>query len=93
MMITVLFFAALKEKLQCSSIEITFSTANKVATNNVKIHNIQGVLTELIRLQPHWAEHLQQNTLLFAVNKTMADENTPVNVNDEVAIFPPVTGG
>lgn len=35
---------------------------------------------------------LPENTLI-AVNQCYADSDTPVNSGDEVAFFPPVTGG
>lgn len=33
------------------------------------------------------------NNVLIAVNMDYVDENTPVKEGDEVAFFPPVTGG
>lgn len=84
-MIKVLFFASLKEQLGCPS--LNFPLNNEVPLT------VKNVLSEIIKLNPDWQEHLQKNSLLFAVNQTMANENTPVKQGDDVAIFPPVTGG
>ena len=40
-----------------------------------------------------WQSFFENNTLLAAVNHDMVDENHPVKAGDEVAFFPPVTGG
>ncbi|MDU0355155.1 MoaD/ThiS family protein [Paraglaciecola aquimarina] len=47
-------------------------------------------------LQEHhseWAEFLQHGRALVAVNQEMASEECKIRDNDEVAFFPPVTGG
>ncbi len=36
---------------------------------------------------------LQDEELLVAVNHTIADKTTKITEKDEVAVFPPVTGG
>ncbi|MGM0450475.1 MAG: MoaD/ThiS family protein, partial [Pseudomonadota bacterium] len=38
-------------------------------------------------------ELLDDDCVLMAVNQAMAREATPVQPGDEVAFFPPVTGG
>jgi molybdopterin synthase sulfur carrier subunit len=41
-----------------------------------------------------WAEALAEGeTVLIAVNQAMARPETPIRDRDEVALFPPVTGG
>ncbi len=40
-----------------------------------------------------WQLALQDSALLVAVNQCLVPWNTPLSVNDEVAFFPPVTGG
>lgn len=88
-MIKVLFFASLKEQLNCSSIDLSINSL----TDNDTTLNVKKVLHEIVNLHPNWQKHLQNSTLLFAVNQTMANENTVVKQGDEIAIFPPVTGG
>jgi len=40
-----------------------------------------------------WEKLLTTKNLRFAVNQDMARADTPVHDGDEVAFFPPVTGG
>ena len=40
-----------------------------------------------------WQLALQDSALLEAVNQCLVPWNTPLSANDEVAFFPPVTGG
>jgi molybdopterin converting factor, subunit 1, non-archaeal len=40
-----------------------------------------------------WQLALQDSALLVAVNQCLVPWNTPLSANDEVAFFPPVTGG
>ena len=39
------------------------------------------------------ASYAETESLLLAVNQQMVDGDAPLNANDEVAFFPPVTGG
>ena len=38
-------------------------------------------------------KHLDKEILRFAVNQEYIIKNIDLNVNDEIAIFPPVSGG
>ncbi|WP_024870789.1 molybdopterin synthase sulfur carrier subunit [Tolumonas lignilytica] len=40
-----------------------------------------------------WQLALRDSALLVAVNQCLVPWNTPLSANDEVAFFPPVTGG
>lgn len=82
-MIKVVFFAALREKLGCSEISIEHHDITNVA-------QVKQALTEL---HPKWHQPLQANAVLMAVNNDMVNAEHPVNSGDEVAFFPPVTGG
>lgn len=54
-----------------------------------------GALLDFLRAQsPRHAETLiDRKRLRVAVNQDFADDAAPVRPGDEVAIFPPVTGG
>lgn len=84
-MITLLYFARLRESLGLSS-----EQANLPA-------NVADVasLTEWLRQRGGaWQEELAQNRpVRVAVNQDMADQDTAVRDGDEIAFFPPVTGG
>lgn len=82
-MVRVLFFAQLKEQLGCSGITVTIKTPCTLA--EIKQH--------LTKLQPSWQPFLSQENLFMSVNQTMGLPNHTVKHNDEVAFFPPVTGG
>lgn len=84
-MITVRFFASLRESLDTRSRELT-----KVP----EIATVADVVEALARDNgEQWREALLQGQALVAVNQTMADFSTAVADGDEVAFFPPVTGG
>lgn len=82
-MIQVLFFAQLRELLDCDSIELPAQA----------VHVAGDLVPALVTARPHWAEVLQSKPWLVSVNQTMAKSTTGVNDGDEVALFPPVTGG
>ena len=82
-MIKVLFFAALKEQLGCATVEL--------ASDNIS--NVDQVKQTLIANNPQWQEYLSNNALLSAVNNDMVTTDHKVKAGDEVAFFPPVTGG
>jgi molybdopterin synthase sulfur carrier subunit len=84
-MIRVLYFARLREDLGKASEELT----------------LPGDVTTVAALRAHlmtrgatWQQALgQEKGLRVAVNQEVADPATPVGAGDEVAFFPPVTGG
>jgi molybdopterin synthase sulfur carrier subunit len=42
---------------------------------------------------PHWEQFLSNSKLLVAVNHQYAKADVALKTGDEVAFFPPVTGG
>lgn len=58
------------------------------------VHNqsVADVLDNLCELDSRWRAAMDDE-LLVAVNHTMRDSSFTVNDGDEVAFFPPVTGG
>jgi molybdopterin synthase sulfur carrier subunit len=82
-MIKVLFFARVREQLATDSLELQAS---------------DGLTTGLVRQQlantdSLWAKVLAEDSILIAVNQQIIDESTAVVDGDEIAFFPPVTGG
>lgn len=85
-MITVLYFARFREKLGLER-ETLDLTQNQPAT-------VQAVLDQLVARGGIWQELLDcDRGVLVAVNQEMANRDTPVGNGDELAVFPPVTGG
>ena len=57
-------------------------------------HDVAGLIAHLRARGGAWSEALAPGALVrVAVNQEMADAATHVNDGDEVAFFPPVTGG
>ena len=79
----ILFFGNLREQLGTEQVELEESTATTV--NELR--------QQLLQNNPNWQLPLANNNVLFAVNQTMAEENTTIQSGDEIAFFPPVTGG
>jgi len=82
-MITVHFFALFREQLDCDSIELSCEGLNTVEDVSARL------ATEFSK----WPSLTQKYQVLVAVNQTMVDTSFKVNSGDEVAFFPPVTGG
>ena len=84
MNVRILFFAGLREALGTAS----ESLALPDGVGSV------GALRELLaaRGEP-WAVLATTKNLRAAVNQQMAGPDAPVQAGDEVAFFPPVTGG
>ena len=80
----VLFFGSLREQLGTGEL-------NTVLPNGVE--TIGQLLQSLQSQGDEWKLALGSGNVLFAVNQDMVDENTTISDSDEVALFPPVTGG
>ena len=84
-MITVLYFARLREALGTSSERIAMPAG---------VRDLEGLRAMLIARGGAWEQELAPSKpVRAAVNQAMAHGNTQVTDGDEVAFFPPVTGG
>ena len=84
-MITVLYFARLREVLGTSSERIALPAG---------VRDLDGVRAALVARGGAWGEELAAHKpVRAAVNQAMAAGDTAVADGDEVAFFPPVTGG
>lgn len=81
--ITIRFFARLREELETESLPIEAEPGLTAGTVLETLAGRGGAWTQLIGAQP----------VMIAVNQTMARPDTPVVAGDELAFFPPVTGG
>jgi molybdopterin synthase sulfur carrier subunit len=83
--LSVLYFAWLRERVGVS--EETISPPESVAT-------VADLVLYLANLdQRHAAAFKDRKTIRCAVNQEFADPATILRPGDEVAFFPPVTGG
>ena len=84
-MVTLLYFASLRESVGVSREQLALPSGNAT---------VSGVIDELRRRDTRWTEAFAPGkTWRVAVNQQMADGATPVRPGDEIAFFPPVTGG
>ena len=85
MKVRILYFASLREKLGKDAEEIELPAG--AAT-------IAGLRSHLRSRGGAWAEALAEGKLLrAAVNQDMSQPTAAIKAGDEVAFFPPVTGG
>jgi len=83
-MIRVLFFARLREQLDVGQLEL--SPAEAGAT-------VAELKQRLVDRGEPWASALGADNLLCALNQQQARGDEAVAAGDEVAFYPPVTGG
>jgi molybdopterin synthase sulfur carrier subunit len=84
-MIRVLFFASVRDRLGVESVDVSAADAGSDIASLREFLAAQGGV---------WADVLGNNDrLLAAINQQMVPMHTVVDDDDEVAFFPPVTGG
>ena len=58
-----------------------------------EIQNLEKLKKFLTTKYPNLQKHFDQEILRFAINQEYVAENIDLNKDDEIAIFPPVSGG
>ncbi|EOX4198410.1 molybdopterin synthase sulfur carrier subunit [Vibrio cholerae] len=81
-MIKVLFFAQTRELVECDSLVVDHAFAT-----------VEALRQHLAQQPGKWDMALELGKLLAAVNQSIVPFDTELNDGDEVAFFPPVTGG
>ncbi|OON38865.1 molybdopterin synthase sulfur carrier subunit [Izhakiella australiensis] len=81
-MINVLFFAQVRELVGTASL-----------TLEARYQDVAALRDALAARDERWALALTPGKLLAAVNQTLVAPDHPLSAGDEVAFFPPVTGG
>jgi molybdopterin synthase sulfur carrier subunit len=83
--VKVLFFARLREEL---------GTSSEVIDLPDSAGTVSGLRAHLVRRGDAWQRLLAEGrNLKVAVNQDLAGAAAPLKAGDEVAFFPPVTGG
>ncbi len=84
-MVKVLFFARLREVLGVSSESIELPAG---------VSTVGGLRSHLINRGGAWSDAFAEGRAVrVAVNQDMAQASTAIKAGDEIAFFPPVTGG
>ncbi|WP_260512761.1 molybdopterin synthase sulfur carrier subunit [Serratia fonticola] len=81
-MINILFFAQVRELVGTSSLSLP-----------AQYLTVEDLRKSLCERGERWALALESGKLLTAVNQSLVAAEHPLYAGDEVAFFPPVTGG
>lgn len=81
-MIKVLFFAQTRELVDTDELEL-----------EARFETVEALRADLANREGKWDLALEPGKLLAAVNQSIVPLEHPLNDGDEVAFFPPVTGG
>ena len=85
-MLKIVFFARLREIMGVDEISFELDSSKHLTVRNL-ITSLEGKYTE-------FNDYVNRgNRLLIAVNLEITDTDKELNPGDEIAIFPPVTGG
>ena len=71
--------------------DITNLEEEEIDLNEAK--NLDELKTYIIEKYPDLKKHMIKEVLRFAINQEYVVNNTNLNDEDEIAIFPPVSGG
>ena len=66
---------------------------NEEYLDSNEIQNLEKLKKFLTTKYPSLQKHFDQEILRFAINQEYVEENIDLNESDEIAIFPPVSGG
>ena len=83
-MIKILFFASLKEQFLIDSLDFPLAASLTVNDLIIELEKTESSIKQGI---------LSAEDILVAVNQTVVSKDFSVNPGNEVAFFPPVTGG
>jgi molybdopterin synthase sulfur carrier subunit len=84
-MIKVLFFARVREQLGCTALELPWPRGG------LDLNGLQESLCE--ERGAAWRSVLSEDNMIRAVNQRVVADNCELQDGDEIAFFPPVTGG
>ena len=84
MTVKVVFFGSLREALGVNSVDLKISGSSRVSSLISQLADQQSA---------EWLDILTAENIRIAVNQSIISEDVGVTDGDEVAFFPPVTGG
>lgn len=86
-MLKILFFGQLKDIIKTESLELDIIQSGKQLNTVAKLRSL------LQEKGDDWNVYLAYGKALVAVNQEMTSDDVAINDTDEIAFFPPVTGG
>ena len=84
MTLTILYFARLRDELGLGEEQLQTTPA---------LRTLGALRDHLCERGPQWRKSLLAAGIFAAVNQEIADWDTPLQGGEEIAFFPPVTGG
>jgi molybdopterin synthase sulfur carrier subunit len=84
-MLTIRYFASLRESLDCEE--------ESMAANEGAIATVNDLVEQLSQRGAPWDLLQDQQQVLVAVNQTICSRSQALQGDEEVAFFPPMTGG
>jgi molybdopterin synthase sulfur carrier subunit len=83
-MLTIQYLASVREALGAGNEQIELPE---------NVGNVAELAQHLAKRGDAWTLLLDNAQVLIAVNQTVADRSTPLAGSEEIAFFPPMTGG
>ena len=83
-MINIVFFARIREQLGTAKLSLPLSAGATVASLKQQLIDTHG---------ESWGEVLNAANVVKAVNQQVVEDDQLLTEGDEIAFFPPVTGG
>lgn len=83
-MIKVLFFARIRDQVGTGQVEVQLPSS---------VHTLLQFTAHLIATHPSFGGIIDQPSVLVAINQEFANADNRIQDGDEIAYFPPVTGG
>ena len=87
--ITIKLFSALREALGESEFELDLTDVSEASTQV----DVASIKKQLSQRGAEWKEALNQPNLVHALNHKVVFTDAAVSEGDELAFFPPMTGG
>lgn len=84
-MLKVRFFSLIREALDCEELDLEYAP---------ELITLEEVKSQLISNGGElWQEALRQPNVVHALNHRVVESSHPITDGDEIAFFPPMTGG
>lgn len=84
MLVDIWYFARIKEAVDCEQEQLEMPDGSVT---------VRDLVDRLSQRGENWRKALNDENVLIAVNQTVASMQTTIAEGDEIAFFPPVTGG